>query len=33
LLVYRFQGVPTLLDDFWNEVKRVLDEKGLPHDL
>ena len=33
LQVYRFQGVPTLLDDFWNEVKCVLDEKGLPHDL
>jgi hypothetical protein len=33
LQVYQFRDVPTLLDDFWNEVKRVLDEKGLPHDL
>lgn len=30
---YRFQGVPKLLEDFWSEVKQVLDEKGLPHDL
>lgn len=33
LKAYTFQSVPKLLDDFWNEVKRMLDEKGLPHDL
>ena len=30
---YKFAGVPKLLDDFWAEVKKVLNEKGLPHDL
>ena len=33
LKAYRFQGVSQLLDDFWSEVKQVLNEKGLPHDL
>ncbi|MBF0333051.1 MAG: hypothetical protein HQL40_05290 [Alphaproteobacteria bacterium] len=30
---YRFQGAAKLLGDFWGEVKRVLTEKGVSHDL
>jgi len=30
---YRFTGAAKLLDDFWSEVKRVMDEKGIPNDL
>jgi hypothetical protein len=30
---YNFTTVAQLLDDFWREVKRTLDEKGIPNDL
>lgn len=30
---YDFTTAVQLLDDFWREVKRTLDEKGIPHDL
>ncbi len=30
---YQFTTATRLLDDFWREVKRVLDEKGIPNDL
>ncbi|MGH7814826.1 MAG: toxin-antitoxin system TumE family protein [Candidatus Binataceae bacterium] len=30
---YNFTTVAQLLDDFWREVKRTLDEKGIPTDL
>jgi hypothetical protein len=30
---YDFTTAARLLDDFWKEVKRVLDEKGIPNDL
>ena len=30
---YEFTTVLQLLDDFWREVKRALDEKGIPNDL
>lgn len=30
---YRFTTAVQLLDDFWREVRRVLDEKGIPNDL
>lgn len=30
---YSFTTAAQLLDDFWREVKRTLDEKGIPHDL
>ena len=30
---YPFTTASQLLDDFWREVKRTLDEKGLPNDL
>ncbi len=30
---YNFTTAVQLLDDFWREVKRVLDEKGIRHDL
>lgn len=30
---YRFTSAAKLLDDFWREVKRVMDEKGIPNDL
>lgn len=30
---YAFTTATQLLDDFWQEVKRTLDEKGIPHDL
>ena len=30
---YEFTTAPRLLEDFWREVKRILDEKGIPHDL
>ena len=30
---YDFTTANRLLDDFWTEVKRVLDEKSIPHDL
>ena len=30
---YQFESAAKLLGDFWNEVKRVLDEKGIEHDL
>ncbi len=30
---YEFTTATKLLDDFWREVKRVLDERGIPHDL
>lgn len=30
---YLFTTATQLLDDFWNEVRRVLDEKGIDHDL
>lgn len=31
--LYEFTTVLQLLDDFWREVKRALDEKGIPNDL
>ena len=30
---YAFTTVACLLDDFWAEVKRVMNEKGIPNDL
>jgi hypothetical protein len=30
---YEFTTSMKLLDDFWREVKRTLDEKDIPHDL
>ena len=30
---YAFTTASQLLDDFWREVKRIFDEKGIPHDL
>lgn len=30
---YTFTTASQLLEDFWREVKRTLDEKGIPHDL
>jgi hypothetical protein len=30
---YNFTTAARLLDDFWNEVRRVLNDKGIPHDL
>lgn len=30
---YDFTTAAQLLDDFWREVKRALDEKGIPNDL
>lgn len=30
---YAFTTAAQLLEDFWREVKRVMDEKGLDHDL
>jgi len=30
---YHFSTATVLLDDFWREVKRALDEKGIPNDL
>lgn len=30
---YEFTTAIKLLDDFWREVKRTLDEKNIPHDL
>jgi Family of unknown function (DUF6516) len=30
---YDFTTAAQLLDDFWREVKRTLDEKGIPNDL
>ncbi|MGE4045109.1 MAG: DUF6516 family protein [Acetobacteraceae bacterium] len=30
---YEFVSAARLLDDFWREVKRIFDEKGIPHDL
>lgn len=30
---YDFTTAARLLDDFWREVKRTLDEKGIPNDL
>ncbi len=30
---YSFTTAAQLLDDFWREVKRTLDEKGIPNDL
>jgi len=30
---YNFTTAIRLLDDFWREVKRILDEKGIPNDL
>jgi Family of unknown function (DUF6516) len=30
---YNFTTAMRLLDDFWREVKRILDEKGIPNDL
>ncbi|SRR5579884_489754 len=30
---YRFTTALQLLEDFWREVKRVFDEKGIPNDL
>lgn len=30
---YEFTTAIQLLDDFWREVKRTLDEKDIPHDL
>jgi len=30
---YKFTSAMQLLDDFWREVKRIFDEKGIPHDL
>lgn len=30
---YAFTTAAKLLEDFWSEVRRVLDEKGIPNDL
>jgi Family of unknown function (DUF6516) len=30
---YEFTTAMQLLNDFWREVKRIFDEKGIPHDL
>ena len=30
---YAFTSVAQLLDDFWREVKRAMDERGIPNDL
>jgi Family of unknown function (DUF6516) len=30
---YSFTSAQQLIEDFWKEVKRVLDEKGIPHDI
>ena len=30
---YKFTTAIQLLDDFWREVKRIFDEKGISHDL
>ena len=30
---YHFSTALQLLDDFWREVKRTLDEKDIPNDL
>jgi hypothetical protein len=30
---YNFTTAIQLLDDFWKEVRRMLDEKGIPNDL
>ena len=30
---YEFTTASKLLDDFWQEVKRTLDEKDIPNDL
>lgn len=30
---YRFTTAAQLLDDFWNEIKRVMSERGIPNDL
>jgi hypothetical protein len=30
---YKFTTAIKLLDDFWREVKRTLDEKDIPHDV
>lgn len=30
---YAFTTATQLLEDFWREVKRAMDEKGIPHDL
>jgi Family of unknown function (DUF6516) len=30
---YKFTTAIQLLDDFWREVKRIFDEKGIPHAL
>lgn len=30
---YEFTSAAKLLDDFWNEVKRVMSERGIAHDL
>jgi hypothetical protein len=30
---YNFTTAPQLLDDFWKEVRRTLNEKGIPNDL
>jgi len=30
---YEFTTAAQLLDDFWREVKRIFDEKRIPHDL
>lgn len=30
---YEFTTAAMLLDDFWREVKRTLDDQGIPHDL
>jgi hypothetical protein len=30
---YAFTTASQLLDDFWREVKRIFDEKGISHDL
>jgi hypothetical protein len=30
---YKFKTAMQLLDDFWREVKRIFDEKGILHDL
>jgi hypothetical protein len=30
---YEFTTAAQLLDDFWSEVGRIMNEKGIPHDL
>ena len=30
---YKFTTAVRLLEDFWREVKRIFDEKNIPHDL